>query len=130
MARPSSRHPTELELQILKVLWRDGPATVREVRDALAESRRLAYTSVMTVMNIMTKKKYLARAKDGGSYVYRPRITERATVRRMLGDLMDRAFDGSVAAVVLNLLETGDLDAKELKQLRELINRKAKEQSS
>ena len=130
MARPSSKYPTALELEILKILWRDGPGAVRAVRDALAEHRDLAYTSVMTVMNIMTAKGYLKRAKQGGSYVYRPRVSEQATTRRMLGDLVDRAFDGSAMAVMLNLLETSDIDAEELKRLRALIGRKAKEQSS
>ena len=130
MARPTSRHPTELELEILKILWRDGPGSVREVRDPLAETRDLAYTSVMTVMNIMTDKGYLKRAKQGSSYVYRPQINEQATLRRMLGDLVDRAFDGSAVAAVLSLLETSDIDAEELKRLRALIGRKAKERSS
>jgi len=129
MARPASRHPTELELEILKVLWRDGPATVREVRDALAGFRDLAYTSVMTIMNIMRDKGYLKRAKQDGSYVYRPRVSEKVTTRRMLGDLVDRAFEGSAMAVMLNLLETSDIDGEELEQLRTLISRKSKEKS-
>ena len=130
MARPRSRHPTELELEILKVLWREGPLPVRDVRDAIVGFRELAYTSVMTIMNIMTRKGYLRRKKHGASYVYRTSITQRATTRRMLRDLVDRAFDGSAAAVMVKLLETADIDAAELDQLRQLIRRKAKEQSS
>lgn len=130
MARPPSKHPTELELEILKIIWRDGPATVRTVRDALTDYRDLAYTSVMTIMNIMLAKGYLKRAKQGGSYVYRPQVSEQATTRRMLSDLVDRAFDGSAMAVMFNLLETSDIDAEELKKLRRLVGRKAKEKSS
>ncbi len=130
MARPASKYPTELELEILKVLWRDGPLTVRGVRDALAGFRDLAYTSVMTIMTIMTKKGYLRRTKTEGGYIYRPRIKEQSTTRRMLRDLMDRAFDGSAAALMLNLLETADIDPDELKRLRDLINKKSQEQSS
>jgi len=129
MARPSSRYPTELELEILKVLWRDGPAPVRDVRDALAGFRELAYTSVMTIMNIMTRKGYLTRAKQGGRYVYSTKITEKSISRKMLGDLVDRVFDGSAVAVMLNLLETSDVDEAELKQLREMIKRKIREES-
>jgi len=128
MARPASKHPTELELMILKILWRDGPATVRTVREVLADQRDLAYTSVMTIMNIMKDKGYLKRAKQDGSYVYQPRISEQMTSRRMLGDLVDRVFDGSAMMVMLDLLETSDIDTEELKQLRTLIGRKAKEQ--
>jgi len=129
MARPSSRHPTELELEILKILWRDGPAPVRHVRDALTQFRDLAYTSVMTIMNIMTKKGYLRRRKQGGRYVYRPKISERCVSQRMLSDLVDRVFDGSAVAVMLNLLDTADVDESELEQLREIIKRKIREES-
>ncbi|MBN1919263.1 MAG: BlaI/MecI/CopY family transcriptional regulator [Verrucomicrobia bacterium] len=124
MTRPASRYPTELELEILKVLWRLGPCAVRRVRDALAESgRELAYTSVMTIMGIMTKKRYLRREKDGRSYVYSPRIAEGETKQGLLGDIVDRAFDGSARAVMLSLLELGDVDEAELDDLRDLIDR-------
>lgn len=125
MARPPSQHPTELELAILKVLWRDGPAPVRPVRDALAEAGRdLAYTSVMTVMNIMADKGYLRREKEGPSFVYYPLVQERPTLGRMLRDLVNR-FGGSAAAAVLSLLETEEVDAGELEQIRDLVRRKA-----
>ncbi len=98
--------------------------------DALAAAGRdLAYTSVMTVMNIMADKGYLRRSKnprDGGGFVYHPQVKEQATTGRMLRDLVDRAFDGSAAAAMLNLLESADVSDEELKQLRELIRRKAK----
>jgi BlaI family transcriptional regulator, penicillinase repressor len=129
MARSASRHPTELELEILKILWRDGPSTVRHVRDALAGFRDLAYTSVMTMMTIMARKGYLKRKKADGGYVYRAAISAESTTRGMLRDLVDRAFDGSAATLMVNLLETGDLDAEELRRLRGLINQKAREQT-
>ncbi len=127
MARHPSPHPTELELEILKVLWRDGPGSVRDVRDTLVSFRDLAYTSVMTIMNIMRDKGYLTRAKKGGYYVYRPSITKESTVRGMLGDMVNRVFDGSAASLMVNLLETAEIDPEELKELRNRINRKAKE---
>lgn len=130
MARPPSKHPTELELTILKVLWRRPTATVAEVRQALAPEREQAYTSVMTIMNIMEEKGYLSRVKNGASYVYRARITEQSTTRGMLTDLVSRAFDGSAGAAMLNLLETSDLNPEELGRLRELIDTKLKEEES
>jgi BlaI family penicillinase repressor len=124
MTRPASRYPTELELEILKVLWRDGPCTVRQVRAALAEGgRKLAYTSVMTMMTIMTRKGYLKRQKDGRSYRYSPQVAEAETKQGLLGDVVERAFDGSARAVMLSLLETGDIDEAELDELRSLIDR-------
>jgi len=127
MSRPISKHPTELELQILKILWDNGPASVRAVQEALAETRPLAYTSVMTVMNIMVRKGYLRRRKEGGSYIYYPRVTKRTTTRRMLQDLIDRAFDGAAVTAAMHLLETADINEAELKRLRELIDQKSKE---
>ena len=126
MARPRSPHPTELELQIIKIIWRDGPSNVRHVRDELSGWRDLAYTSVMTIMNIMADKGYLTRAKQEGGYVYKPKVSEQATCRRMLRDLVERAFDGSAGDLMLSLLETSDLDPAELTRLRALINQKLK----
>jgi BlaI family penicillinase repressor len=129
MARPTSRYPTELELEILKVLWREGPLSGRGVRDALAEIRDLAYTSVMTIMKIMTDKKYVRREKVGGNFIYCALVAEKTVTRRMLGDIVDRVFNGSAAAVMLNLLQTSDLDEQELKQLRQIVNQRTREQS-
>lgn len=128
MARPASRHPTELELEILKILWREGPLSAGRVRDLLAGFRDLTYTSVITIMNIMVRKRYLQRRKADVGYTYRARITQVSTTRGMLRDLVDRAFEGSAATLMLNLLESSEIDPAELKQLRELIDRKAKEE--
>ncbi len=130
MARPASKHPTQLELEILKILWRDGPGNVRAVRDALAPWRDLAYTSVMTTMNIMTKKGFLRRSKDGPTWTYHPRVTQKTTSRRMLGDLVDRLFDGSTTLAMTNLLEASDIDPEELQTLRALLIKKSQEESS
>lgn len=121
MTRNASKHPTELELEILKVLWQLGPATVREVRDRLEPIRDLAYTSVMTVMNIMTKKGYVRRRKNGNSFVYRASVNRDATANRILGDVADRLFEGSRKMAALQLLETADIDEAELARLRELL---------
>ncbi len=80
----------------------------------------------MTVMNIMVDKNYLRRRKEGPTFVYTPRVTEQATSRRMLRDLVDRAFAGSPLAVVQQLLDVRDLDPNELEQLRTLVNDMAK----
>ena len=125
MARPASRHPTELELEILRILWREGPLPVKRVRDALVGFRNLAYTSVITVMNIMVDKGYLARTKRGASYAYRPRVSQKATTGRMLKDIVERAFGGSAAAVMLRLLETSDLDEAEIQRIRNFLDQQA-----
>lgn len=127
MSRPSSRYPTELELEILKVLWRDGAMPVKEVRNALTRFRDLAHTSVLTIMNIMTEKGYLRKKKEGKTYVYEALVQEKETTRQMLGDIVDRVFAGSTAAAVVNLLETRDIDDDELAKLRSLINERTEE---
>lgn len=131
MARPSSEHPTELELAILKVLWQESPRTVEQVREALADAgRELSHSSVITIMNIMVRKKYLARKKQGRAFAFFPRVEEQGVHRRMLKDVVNRVFDGSAASVMLALLETSDVNREELKEIRRLINRKAKELDS
>jgi len=127
MARHPSKYPTELELEILKVLWRDGESSVRHVKQALKSFRKLAHTSVMTMMTIMTEKRYLKRRRKSNYYMYKPLITQETITSGMLGDIVDRVFEGSAMAAMVNLLETGDIDESELAELRKLIRRKGKE---
>jgi len=130
MARPASEHPTEMELQILKILWKKSPLLVREVRQALADAGRdIAHTSAITALNIMFKKKYLTRKKQGKSFLFAPRVGREQVCEGMLGDVVRRAFDGSATALMLSLFNCADLDEEELKELRRLINRKMNEQT-
>lgn len=132
MARSESEHPTELELEILKVLWDESPLPVREVRARLDQSagRPLAHSTVVTMLNIMHRKGFVCRRKEGRAFFFSPKDQRKNVVGRMMGDLVSKAFDGSATALVLNLIETNDLDAEELGELRKLINRKAKEKKS
>lgn len=128
MARPASRYPTELELEILKILWQQSPVLAREVQGALAEGgRELAKTSVITTLNTMVVKNYLKRKMLGNTYLFSPKITEEEVGKRVLGDVVDRVFDGSTASVVMKLFDVRDIDDDELKELRRAINRKLKE---
>ena len=130
MARQGSEHPTELELEILKVLWDDSPLLVREVRARLKAKadRPLAHSSVITMLNIMHRKGFVRRKKVGKSFLFSPKLMKQTVAGGIMGDLLSRVFDGSASALVLNLLETTDLDSDELAELRKLITRKAKEQ--
>jgi len=129
MARPKSEHPTELELTILKVLWEESPLKVREVRAALSElGRPLAHSSIITTLNIMVDKGYLKRKPQGKLLLFSPVVSQANVSKKMLGDVVDRVFDGSAGAVMLRLLETADLDREELLELRKIINRRAKEE--
>lgn len=126
MARYASKHPTELELEILKVVWREGELTVRQVRDTLAPWRDLAHNSVLTVMNIMTRKGYLRSEKQDGCHYYKAAVTERKTAGGMLRDIVDRAFGGSSLAAMESLLQSKEIGKDDLDALRQLLDRKAK----
>ena len=128
MARPASEYPTELELQILKILWEQSPLPVRDVRQALADGGRdIAHTSVITTLNTMVDKKYLKRKKQGKSFLFVPRVTRQQVSEGMLGDVVGRVFDGSPTAVMVSLFNCAEIDEEELKELRRIINRRLKE---
>ncbi|MHC4399734.1 MAG: BlaI/MecI/CopY family transcriptional regulator [Planctomycetota bacterium] len=129
MARVPADHPTELELLILKVLWQQAPLPVREIRKRLAEQGRdLAHTSVITTLNTMFQKRQLRRRKRGNAFLFSPRVDRGEVSRKMLGDIVDRVFDGSASAVMLSLFDCSEIDDDDVKELRRLFNRKVKEQ--
>ena len=129
MARSESEHPTELELELLKVLWDDSPLLVRDVRARLEEKagRVLAHSSVITMLNIMHRKGYLKRRREGKSFWFSPKVEKENVSGQMMTDMLSRLFDGSPSAMVLNLLDTTDVDSAELEEIRKLIAKKAKE---
>ena len=94
MPRPKEDQPTAGELEVLKVLWDRGPSTVREVMDVLNQSRPRAYTSVMSLLNVMAEKRLLVREARGRAFVYRPRMDRGKTLGRLVGDLLRRARMG------------------------------------
>jgi BlaI family transcriptional regulator, penicillinase repressor len=133
MARPNSEYPTELELQILKVLWDAEPMTVREVREALAVGGRdLAHTTVITMLGTMVDKGQTEKLEptQGKAFRFSPLIQRDDVSRGMLGDIVDRVFDGSAEAVMLSLFDVKELDEEELASLRRLLNKKMREAKS
>ena len=126
MARPPSRYPTALELQVLQILWRVGESSVMSVRDALAEERDrdIARTSVVTTLNVMADKGLVRRRQQGRAYLFSHAVTQDEVSQGMLGDLLARVFDGSAEALLLNLLDSEHVDDEEHRALRRLINRK------
>jgi len=124
MARKVERKLGELELRILNVLWAQGPATVRQVLEALRVQPRPAYTTVLTMMRLMHEKGYLDRREQGRAHVYQARLREAPTKRNLLRQLVDSAFRGSAEAVVVRLLEDEKLSPEELNRVRKLIAEK------
>ena len=96
----------------------------------LSRNLSLHKNNVFRLLATLEEKGYIARTKEGGSFVYRTRIRKESTLKRMMGDLVDRAFEGSTATAALHLLDKGNLSREELEQLRSLIDRKSKEELS
>ena len=115
--------PTDAELAILRVLWARGPSTVRQVHGALAEEGRpTAYTTTLKLLQIMTDKGLVQRDDSDRSHVFAPRLAEEQTQRQLLQDLLDRAFGGSAAKLVLQALSTRRTTPEELVQIRQMLD--------
>ena len=122
MPRPRSEQPTPAELEVLQVLWRRGPRTVRQVMNELNGTRRRAYTSVMSLLNVMVDKKLLRRTPQGRAFVYAARAQEQPTLRRMVGDLVERACGGSTRQLVMHALEQTTPSPQDIEELHRLID--------
>ena len=121
MPRPKHEHPTPAELEVLQLLWERGPSTVREVMESLNRRRRRAYTSVMSLLGVMTEKRLLKRRPEGRAYLYEARVDREKTVGEMLRDLLGRAFDGSAASLVARLLDESSPSQRELEEIHDTI---------
>ncbi len=108
---------TPLELDIMKVVWERGEVTVRGVYDALLEHRKIAYTTVMTMMNLLEGKGHLAKRRDEPAFVYRATRSKRVVLRSMVREFLDRVFDGSAQPLLVHLVEDRKLSEDELDQL-------------
>jgi len=124
---PSPPKPTEAELAILRVIWRDGPSTVRHVRDLLNQSRPMLYTTVLKTMQIMTVKGLVRREEAGRSHIFHACLTEERTQRQLVRDLLDRAFGGSASKLVMQALATTRASAAEMKEVERLLSRRRKD---
>lgn len=121
MARPTTPHPTDGELEILHVLWVHGPSPLSEVCTALREVRPVATTTVATMLRVMLDKRLVRRKQGNRGYLWSAAVTHDAAAQGMVGKLVDRMFDGSAGRLVAHLVEAGDLSKKDLDQLRQLI---------
>jgi predicted transcriptional regulator len=122
MADRTLPRPTDAELAILRVLWRRGPVTVRDVHDELVRSRLTGYTTVLKLLQIMTEKGLVVRDESQRAHIYQARLSEQKTQRQLLSDLVDRAFGGSAAKLVVQALAGKRASAEELEQIRHLLN--------
>jgi BlaI family transcriptional regulator, penicillinase repressor len=117
-------HPTltPQELAIMKVVWRTNEATVRDVYDALRETRPVAYTTVMTMMRILQEKGYLTKATTDRAHVYRPAKPSQQVIGGMVRDFLDRVFDGASDALLVHLARDNKLTPKQRRLVKQLLD--------
>ena len=120
MARSTSSQPTEVELQILSVLWELGPCTVRQVHQALAEQRDTGYSTTLKMMQVMLEKGLLSRDETVRPQMYRAAQSKQKTQVQMLDDLANKAFHGSAMRLVMRMVSAGRLSPAELEEIQKL----------
>lgn len=122
MARPRAQELTERELEVMRVFWDAGPLTAGDARDQLAKSGRdLAYTTVATLVKILTDKRYLKQTGDQRPFIYQPIRTFDDFSKRLVGDLVKRVFQGSREQLLVRLLDGKKLSAKERRVLQDIL---------
>ena len=115
--------PTDAELEILNVLWQRGASTVRDVQGQIVRSRpAMGYTTVLKLMQIMAEKGLVRRDESQRAHVYEARLAQEQTQRQLIGDLLERAFDGSATKLVMQALPAKKTSAKELSTIREMLD--------
>jgi BlaI family transcriptional regulator, penicillinase repressor len=121
--KPSRRKPTDAELAILRVLWTRGPSTVRQIAEVMG--RETGYTTILKLLQIMTEKRLVVRDESERTHVYQAAYTETQTQRQLVTDLLDRAFDGSAAKLVLQALAANKATPEELAEIKKLLDTKS-----
>ena len=120
--KAKSRTLTEQELEIMKVVWEKKTATVREIYEALRERKTVAYTTVMTMMNILETKGHLVKRQEGRAYVYEPAHAQTQVISGMVQEFVDRVFDGAAQSLVLNLIREKKLSQEDMDEISRLID--------
>lgn len=117
----SQQQLTPLELQIMNVLWDNGPSNVQAVQEHLTGSPKLAYTTVQTMLNVLHRKGRVRRRLRGRAYDYEPVLTRERAAKNAVGDMIDRLFGGSVDGLLMSLVRSQQLNPKKLQELSDLV---------
>src|SRR3954469_20479254 len=112
---------TAQELEIMKIVWRSGATTVRDVYETLLEHRKIAYTTVMTMMNILEQKGYLKKSQKDRAFVYQATRPQKQVIRGMVREFVDRVFNGSAEPLLLHLVEDRHLSEQDLEEIRIML---------
>jgi len=130
MPRPASVHPTDGELEILRVLWSSGPTSLSTLRDTLRKHRQVATTTVSTMLRVMSDKGLVKRLGSGRGAQWTAIITQQKTAKKMVRKLVDHVFDGSANLLAAHIVEGGQLSSQQLAELRDLIDQRSTEERS
>ena len=122
MTKQPLQKPTASELEILRVLWERGPSTVRDVLEALREKKDLGYTTVLKLLQIMTAKGTVRRNEEQRAHVYEACQPATETKRQLVGDVLQRVFEGSASELMIHALEGRRTSKEELGELRRLLD--------
>jgi len=122
MTKQPLQKPTASELEILRVLWERGPSTVRDVHEALREKKDLGYTTVLKLLQIMTAKGTVRRNEEQRAHVYEAFQPATETKRQLVGDVLQRVFEGSASELMIHALEGRRTSKEELGELRRLLD--------
>ena len=117
---------TDLELELMHAVWRRGTATVREVFEDLAARRKIAYTTVLTMMGILERKGHLKKKAGERAYVYTPARPQKQVVGGMIQDFVNRVFSGSSKPLLVHLIEDPDIAPEDLKEVERLLQARRK----
>jgi len=123
MARHRQETPTNVELEILQVLWDRGPSTVREVVEELGKSRPRAYTSILSMLNVMLEKDLVVREERDRAHVYEAKVPRQNTLGDIVRDVLGRAFEGSASSLITHVLDQSQPSDEELAEIQKLIDR-------
>jgi predicted transcriptional regulator len=127
--KPRRSVPTDLELELLKVVWARGQATVREVFQDLSKQRKIAYTTVLTMMGILEQKGHLKKTAGERAYVYRPAQPKDQVVEGMVVEFVNRVFSGSAKPLLVHLVEDPSIPTEDLAEIEKLLRARRKKQS-
>jgi BlaI family transcriptional regulator, penicillinase repressor len=119
--RPTSVTLTPQELELMKIVWQKRRVTVRDVFETLLERRKIAYTTVMTMMRVLERKGYVKAKREERAFVYWPARPERQVLRSMVREFVDRVFNGSSQPLLVHLVEDRRLSSKQLDEIERLI---------
>ena len=123
MARRPSSNPTEVELQILRVLWERGPSSVREVHLALEDDRDTGYSTTLKMMQVMTEKGLLLKDDSRRPQVYRPAISQEQAQTQFVDDMIQRVFGGAADKLILRAVSSRHLSREDIEQIRKLLKK-------